>query len=108
MGSEAVEVMGVGDNLDHRGIPTIDNGKCLVRCANGAMASIDLIFSMHHPFPPARMAYVVGDEGALAIDGNVVTVHTSEGVEQKRCLPGMGMHGSWEIGSIIVGRGRWR
>jgi predicted dehydrogenase len=30
MQSEAVQVRGVGDNLDHRGIPYIDNGKALV------------------------------------------------------------------------------
>ena len=35
MQSEPVAVMGVGDNLDHRGIPYIDNGKCIVTCGNG-------------------------------------------------------------------------
>ena len=87
MQSEPVKVMGVGANLDHRGIPSIDNGKCLVTCANGALASIDLVFSMHHPFPPARSAYVIGDEGALAVVGNEIEVHTAAGVE-KREVPG--------------------
>ena len=80
MQSDPMRVMGLGDNLDHRGIPYIDNGKCLVTCANGAMASVDLVLSMHHPFPPARSAYVIGDEGALAITGNVIEVHSPEGV----------------------------
>ncbi|MFT5366272.1 MAG: putative dehydrogenase [Candidatus Latescibacterota bacterium] len=86
MQSEPVRVTGVGDNLDHRGIPYIDTGKCLVTCANGALASVDLVFSMHHPFPPARSAYVIGDEGALAIVGNEIEVHTPDGVE-KRDVP---------------------
>lgn len=83
MQAEPVEVRGVGDNLDHRGIPYIDNGKCLATCANGAMASVDLVLSMHHPFPPARSAYVIGDEGALAIVGNEIEVHTPDGVTKR-------------------------
>ncbi|MDP6041064.1 MAG: Gfo/Idh/MocA family oxidoreductase, partial [Candidatus Latescibacteria bacterium] len=83
MQSDPVKVMGVGDNLDHRGIPYIDNGKCVITCENGAMASVDLVVSMHHPFPPARSSYVIGDEGALAITGNEIAVHTADGVESR-------------------------
>lgn len=86
MQSEPVTVMGVGENLDHRGIPYIDNGKCLITCVNGAMASVDLVLSMHHPFPPARSSYVIGDEGALAIVGNDIEVHTPDGID-KRDVP---------------------
>ena len=62
-----VVVNGLGANLDHRGIPYIDNGKCMITCENGAMASVDLVMSMHHSFPPARGMYVIGDEGALTL-----------------------------------------
>jgi len=82
MQCEPVRVVGIGENLDHRGIPYIDNGKCLVTCDNGAMASVDLIFSMHHPFPPGRSAYVIGDDGALHVTANAIEVHTSDGVVQ--------------------------
>ena len=89
MKSEPRTVMGFGANLDHRGIPYIDNGKCLVECENGALASIDLICSMHQPFPPASGMYVVGDEGALTVERDretgksVVAIYTPDGVEQR-------------------------
>lgn len=96
MKSEPVTVMGLGANLDHRGIPYIDNGKCLVQCENGALASVDLILSMHQHFPAARGFYVVGDEGALTIekdpetDQDAVTIYT----------PGDGMSPSIERRAI--------
>ena len=83
MQSEPVLVTGIGDNLDHRGIPYIDNGKCMVTCENGAMASLDLVFSMHHPFPPARSAYVIGDEGALVVTGSEIEIHSPDGIVQR-------------------------
>lgn len=92
MKSEPVTVMGMGANLDHRGIPYIDNGKCIVQCENGALASVDLIFSMHQQFPPARGFHVAGDEGALTIEKDpetgedAVTVYTPDGVE-RRAIP---------------------
>ncbi len=89
MKSEPKTVMGFGANLDHRGIPYIDNGKCIVECENGALASIDLIFSMHQHFPGAPGMYVIGDEGALAVEQdsetgqNVVAIYTPDGVERQ-------------------------
>ena len=86
MKSEPKTVMGFGTNLDHRGIPYIDNGKCIVECENGVLASIDLIFSMHQHFPSAPGMYVIGDEGALAAEKdpetgqNVIAIHTPDGV----------------------------
>jgi len=86
MKSEPRTVMGFGTNLDHRGIPYIDNGKCIVECANGALASIDLICSMHQRFPPASGMYVVGDEGALTVETwergqSAVVIYTPDGVD---------------------------
>ena len=86
MMSEPALVNGLGANLDHRGIPYIDNGKCMVTCENGAMASIDLVMSMHHPFPPARGMYVIGDEGALTLESDAVVIHTPDGIA-KRDIP---------------------
>ena len=86
MMSEPETVMGLGANLDHRGIPYIDNGKCLVSCENGALASVDLLMSMHHRFPPASGMHVVGNDGALTIDGNAVVIHSPDG-EQRRDIP---------------------
>ncbi|MDP6505551.1 MAG: Gfo/Idh/MocA family oxidoreductase, partial [Planctomycetota bacterium] len=88
MGSEPQTVMGLGANLDHQGIPYNDNGKCIVECVNGALASIDMIFSMHQHFPPAGRMHVIGDEGALATEtepntGKVeVVVYSPEGTER--------------------------
>jgi hypothetical protein len=84
--------MGCGANLDHRGIPYIDNGKCIVQCENGAMASIDLVCSMHHRFPAARGFYVIGDEGALTVEKDpdtsqdVVAIYTPDGIA-RRAVP---------------------
>jgi predicted dehydrogenase len=92
MKSEPVTVMGLGANLDHRGIPYIDNGKCVVQCENGALASIDLVLSMHQRFPAARGFYVIGDEGALTLEKDpetgqdAVTVYTPDGV-MRRAIP---------------------
>ena len=92
MKSEPVTVMGYGANLDHRGIPYIDNGKCIVQCETGALASIDLILSMHQRFPAARGFYVIGDEGALTVEKDpdtgqdAVTLYTPDGVE-RRAIP---------------------
>lgn len=89
MGADPRDVVGFGENLDHRGIPYIDNGKCTVRFANDALATIDLILSTHHPFPRGRAAHVVGDEGALVIDQDeqrsYVEVHSRSGVERIDC-----------------------
>jgi predicted dehydrogenase len=92
MVSEPVTVMGVGANLDHRGIPFIDNGKCIVQCENGALASIDLVLSMHQRFPAARGFYVVGDEGALTVEKDpetgqdAIAVYTPDGID-RRAIP---------------------
>jgi predicted dehydrogenase len=92
MKSEPVTVMGYGANLDHRGIPYIDNGKCIVQCENGALASADLVLSMHQHFPAARGFYVVGDEGALTVEKDPdtgqdsVTLYTPDGIE-RRAIP---------------------
>jgi predicted dehydrogenase len=87
--SDPATVVGYGANLDHRGIPYIDNGKCMVQCQNGALASIDLILSQHHRFPAARSFYVVGDEGALTLEKDPetgqdgVAIYTPDGVERR-------------------------
>lgn len=87
IGSEPQSVMGFGANLDHHGIPWIDNGKCIIRCANGALASVDLCFSMHHRFAGNSMQ-VIGNEGALALEPDpkskqqVVAIYTRAGVER--------------------------
>ena len=92
MKSEPKTVLGLAANLDHGGIPYIDNGKCMVTCQNGALASIDLICSMHQPFPAARGMYVVGDEGALTVETppdtgqSVVAIHRPDGI-QRREIP---------------------
>jgi predicted dehydrogenase len=89
MKSEPKNVMGFGANLDHRGIPYIDNGKCIIECENGALASIDLICSMHQHFPAVPGMHVVGDEGALAVEKesetgqNVIAIYTPNGVERR-------------------------
>jgi len=63
-----------------------------VQCENGALASIDLVLSMHQHFPAARGFYVVGDEGALTIekdpdtDQDAVTLYTPDGIE-RRAVP---------------------
>ena len=89
MKSRALKVMGLGENMDHRGIPCIDTGKCLVQFEGGAMASVDLVMSMHHHFPPATVTYIVGDEGALTVEGSwfareaTLVIHTPDGVERR-------------------------
>jgi UDP-N-acetylglucosamine 3-dehydrogenase len=83
------DIVGFGENLDHRGIPYIDNAKCLIRFDTDALATVDLILSMHHAFPRGRASHVVGDEGALVIDqdtkGSYVEVHTADGVARTDC-----------------------
>ncbi len=89
MRAEPVKVMGFGANLDHHGIPYIDNGKCLVECDTGALASVDLLMSMHHRFPPGSGMHVLGDDGGLTVEpdpdtgAESVAIHTSEGVERR-------------------------
>ena len=89
MKSEPASVTAYADNLDHRGIPYIDTGKCMIRCENGALATVDLLFSMHHPFPPGRAWYVVGDEGAMTMGqdpstgAEAIVIHTPDGVEYR-------------------------
>ncbi len=89
MNADPRDVLGFGENLDHRGIPFIDNAKCLVRFDNDALATIDLILSTHHPFPRGRATHVIGDEGALVIDqdekGSYVEVHSRSGVTRTEC-----------------------
>lgn len=89
MEADVRDVVGFGENLDHRGIPYIDNGKATIRFDNDALATVDLILSTHHPFPRGRAAHVIGDEGALVIDqdarGAYVEVHTRDGVERTDC-----------------------
>ncbi len=89
MKDEPRDIVGFGENHDHRGIPCIDNGKCVVRCKNGALSTIDLIMSTHHGFPRGRASHVIGDEGALVVDqddqGAFVEIHTSDGVERIDC-----------------------
>jgi predicted dehydrogenase len=89
MGADPKDVVGFGENLDHRGIPYIDNGKCTVRFNNDSLATVDLILSTHHSFPRGRAAHIVGDEGALVIDqddrGSYVEVHTRAGVQRTDC-----------------------
>jgi len=65
MKSEPRRVMAYAANLDHQGIPFIDNAVCLVEFQNGSMGTIDLRFSPDfrcHGHPPAD---ILGDEGAL-------------------------------------------
>ncbi|HCK10940.1 Gfo/Idh/MocA family oxidoreductase [bacterium] len=89
MGAHARDVVGFGENLDHRGIPYIDTAKCTVRFDNDALATIDMILSNHHPFPRGRASHVIGDEGALLIDqdekGSYIEVHTQSGVTRTDC-----------------------
>ena len=86
MKSEPKSVVACADNLDHRGVPFMDNGKCIIQCENGALASVDLLFSMHQHFPQARVFYVVGDEGALTMgkdpesEQDAIVVHTPDGI----------------------------
>ncbi|HAA78486.1 TPA: hypothetical protein DCE37_25585, partial [Candidatus Latescibacteria bacterium] len=89
MDAEVKDVVGFGENLDHRGIPYIDNAKSLIRFDNNALATVDLVLSMHHPFPRGRACHVIGDEGALIVDqdeqGSYVEVHSREGVNRTDC-----------------------
>ena len=89
MEADAKDVVGFGENLDHRGIPYIDNAKAMIRFDNDALATVDLILSMHHPFPRGRAPHVIGDEGALIIDqdqkGAFVEVHSKAGVSRVDC-----------------------
>ncbi|MBV7332055.1 Gfo/Idh/MocA family oxidoreductase [Chloroflexi bacterium TSY] len=66
MRSEPAQVMALGANLDHHGIPYIDNGKCLIEFENGALGSLTFYMSTDFPFP-ARLTEIVGDEGALRL-----------------------------------------
>lgn len=105
MKSEPQTIMGIGANLDHHGIPYIDNGKCIIKCQNGALASIDLIFSIHQPFPAARKMHVVGDEGALTIepdpntDGECVAIYRPDRIERQK-IPKWDPHAK-ELGAWI-------
>ena len=89
MQDEPADVVGFGENLDHRGVPCIDNDKCVVQCKGGALATVDLILSNHHPFSRGRASHVIGDEGAIVIDqdekGAYVDVYTSVWVERVDC-----------------------
>jgi predicted dehydrogenase len=85
MGSEPKRVMAYGANLDHRGIPWIDNAVCITEFENGAMASADLRFSMHHRFVGHGGLEIVGDEAALTFEKDpetgesVVAVYDASG-----------------------------
>jgi predicted dehydrogenase len=85
---EATRVYGVGVNLDHGGVPYIDNGKGIIDFENGAIASIDLRFSMHHPYTGGGFE-VIGNEGALilqldpATNKQVIAVYKGAGVEKR-------------------------
>ena len=87
MRSEPQTVMAFGANLDHRGIPYIDNATCIVQFESGAMASADLRLGMHHPFP-RRGFEIIGDEGALTLETDpqtgqqMVAVYTRSGTER--------------------------
>jgi predicted dehydrogenase len=80
--------MGLAANLDHRGIPYIDNGKAIVQFENDALATVDFILSMHQRFPAGRGFHVIGDEGALTIeqdeDGeDVVAIYRPDGTHYR-------------------------
>lgn len=96
MGSEVATVMGVGANLDHKGVPYIDNGKAIVQFENEAMATVDMLLSMHQHFPAGRGYYVVGDEGALTLepdgDQTVVAVYKPNGVQKRPIEAGDTFH----------------
>ena len=88
MKAEASKVYAVGVNLDHRGVPYIDNGKGIIDFQNGAIASIDLRFSMHHKYTGGGFE-VIGDEGALILQNDpatnkqVIAIYKRSGVEKR-------------------------
>jgi len=103
MKGEAVRVWGEGVNLDHDGLPYIDNGKGIVDFENGAIASVDLRFSLRHPFTGGGFE-VIGNEGALTLGTDpatgkqIIAVYKGAGVERRAVTDGNAVRaelGNW-------------
>lgn len=88
MKSEPRTISAFCANLDHQGIPYIDNATCIIQYQNDAMASADMCFSLHHRFLGHAGLHIIGDEGALVWehgDGpfqHVIAVHSRDGIER--------------------------
>jgi predicted dehydrogenase len=88
MKSEPMTMTAYGANLDHQGIPYIDNATCSVQYANEAMASGDLCFSLHHRFLGHAGLDIIGDEGALVWErgadrhDHIIAIHDRSGVQR--------------------------
>ena len=51
--------------------------------SNSAIASVDLVMSLHQPFTPAQTVYVVGNGGALPLEDDAVVLHTPDGITRR-------------------------
>ncbi len=88
MKSEPRRVMAYGANLDHKGIPYIDNAVCLVEYENGAMSTADLRFSADFRHPDPQPLDMIGSEGALTWQtgpnspDQPILIYTKEGLQR--------------------------
>ena len=83
--SEPVRVFAEYDNYKTPHLPHMDNGKGTVRFANGAIGSMDILFSSSVPYP-STVLELIGQVGNITIRINEeavteFTIYTDDGVE---------------------------
>ena len=66
VGSNVARVYAEFDNFNTQGSPFMDNGKLMLRFANGVMASADIYFSVRWPYPNWELE-VMGTDGAVHV-----------------------------------------
>jgi predicted dehydrogenase len=78
------------DNYDTPTMPFMDNGKGLVRFADGTIGSMDIMFSADCPYPSTELE-LIGMDGNILLridaDGTRYTVHRSDGIEEVHHAP---------------------
>ncbi len=79
MGTEPVKVYCVSANLQHTGVPFVDNLKATVTYDNGGFGSLSMYFGTDFQFIRGECVELVGEDGAIRIIGNQVIIATREG-----------------------------
>jgi len=81
MGAEPAKVYCVSDNLQHPGVPFVDNLKATVTFDTGAFGTLSMYYSTAFKFLPGGAIHLVGEEGGIVVRHADVTIITRAGQE---------------------------
>ena len=81
MGTEPAKVYCVSGNLQHTGVPFVDNLKATVTFDTGAFGTLSMYYSTDFKFLPGGAIHLVGEEGGIVVQHTDVTIITRMGQE---------------------------